>query len=429
MIENPLALESILKAMDLDEPIIPVIEKLLSGGAYKVDLDQLVADCLGLESSHPRVEIVRMNLIAQLRGLGYNVTGGMRGRSLPYEITGWSEPYRDPPVSQWSPEARTILEKYTSLPELSKHDWGNVREKLSKRDSTSVVHENTWMYYWAYEASGHQGNRERLFILDGQSGSVIIGRKFANVPRLRVLQLDMNPDELYEIALELAQISLRPVLIKNLVFDDFERIRELDPDGATLVSRQQWYDVEKIANSPREFLSHGSWHSARKAGRDLEIADIEWDNFAATEYGKTVTQRWKDERESTQRQLAVGRDFVCAETLIPPKISFLGIRNGYPVGYYVYETLANRPDVAGHLVEKVLNWKDDNGGMPGTSDWMLHEICKKMTEKGVKWINAGESSEVSTTLHKYKLKFSVREMEPRQRTRVLGTLIQGRRAR
>ncbi len=381
----------------------PRVTAALLQGISGPDLDSLLRS----ESLLPTPDTARMNLIGSLRGSGFTVLGGRQGGTI-YRVTEWEKP--ESKVTSWSSYQLAVRQWFDDLPDVLASDAGEVRYHLSTRPDTDVRHENTWLYLWGYELVGNTSNRAIGKFFRSSSGSFIIKRTFADRPRFSLIDLDASPEELYAAARTLSSISFAPVKIIN---PRVESLSDLDRLFETHLRRedvkQPIYDLNKLVQNPSEFFSRQSWKTARKMLREVQFTEYIGGILEPTEYQNTIIDRWREIREGSQARPAIRRDYVISGMISTSKISILGFREGHPVSYRVVECLSNNSEFASDLVEKSINSSAYPGGHSGISDASLLTIARRLTARGVKFLNGGESSSVGPKLTQYKHKFQVGE--------------------
>lgn len=390
-------LDLALKLLEGDQDLL---DKLLVG----IDREDLIDHFRTLGLTPVEADVRRMNVIGGLRSIGFVVLGGRQGRHLPYRIIGYEKKVSTPREVIWSSDEQELLEWIDNLKKVDGSDYKGISEMLSRRDPDEDCHENDWLFLWSYELIGNSSTRVIGYLYrEGNSGCVI--RRASS--KFSIIDLNMTVESLDRLIRQLSRISLGPVTVRNLQWKSLPNLIARHK-GSTTRGHQTIYNLQEIVDNPREFLGKQSWKQVRRNLREIDFSPVRWDLPDVHDQTQIIDQ-WRDLREASQRQLAVGRDYVCSSTTTyPGKISLIGYREAIPCSYRVLDRLANNPEIAADLVEKSLNYSTVPGGKSGTSDASLYWTSEHLLSFGVKWINGGESIQVSQQLLSYKSKYGVK---------------------
>ncbi len=375
--------QSILKT--LGDPKWEWVAWGLLEGRTGPQLEVQISDILEVEVSAPEVSITRMNLVGTLRAWGYIVSGGRGGGDV-YKVTGWAEKESKPDVSQWVGQSREVYDwvHRTFFP-LTEEFWSASRAWLSLRPSDELLHENCWLYPWAYEGARKQG----WFVREGANAAIVF-QKFTNYPQFRIFVLYARPRWVLDLAETIAPASLRPVSIINISPRLRDAYNELHR-GSWLEREEAIYDVKEIANNPDSFLNKRALETLKARCKDTAWHDA--DVSRADQIA--VIQTWKQLNERKHRQLAISRDFIAVEANYPLKLTFGAYREEHPVAHHLFDPLANNSEVVALINEKSLNYSKFLDGTPvpggkyGVSDFNQVAACQTLLEKGFKYIQSG----------------------------------------
>ncbi len=357
-----------------------VIEALLNG-VSKADLEALLVD-EGETLTPAEIDIRRMNAVGSLRAFGY-VIPRMRGH---YQITGFEEKREIIPASEWTGRPRAVLEWLCSCQTVLEEDLPRVQRKLAGLPLVHTAHENCSGYLWCYELA-----RDTGYFIENEYGSCIAIQKFITAPRLRIFNTGMDAEGLLLLAKTLSLASLQAVGILNLPLEFAQDLKKLDPKGYINKRQEAIYSTWEISEHPERFLNKRALTQLRKNQRDTYLVELDHRDTEISRKAKNlqheVVDIWKQHLERRHRQLAITRDYIAIEMGLD--LSYVGMREGISVSSNVLDQLPNRPDVAADLMNKARSYSEMKGGRPGTSDWALHEVCKKLLSRGVEWYQAG----------------------------------------
>lgn len=374
---------SIRKAAGNDIPD-EILLQLLGTGYSRDDLEQALADWLSVSVTDPRISIARMNLVGGLRSWGYVVSGGRHGGDL-YRIESWSKKTESTPVSEWVGPARDAVEWVHGLVPLTEEMWPLVRSWLSLRSPDEVLHENCWLYPWAYE----RARGDAWYFSEGSNAALIIQR-FVNQPKFKIFSLFGSADWLADLAKQISIGSTRHVQIVHVTGDQTIELKKIDRNGSTAQREEAIYDLVDIGEHPDKYLNKRAMTTFRAREKDTTFYEC-----SSVEEQQYVIKTWQTLNEHRHRQLAISRDFIAATIDYPLKITFGGQREGAPVIHHLFDPLANAPVVVSLINEKALNYKQFSdgttvpGGTYGLSDFNQIEACRLLAAKGFRFIQSG----------------------------------------
>jgi hypothetical protein len=363
---------------------------LLLSGLTKSELADWISSTEGLKGEAN--EVRRMNIIGSLRGLGYQVTGGRKGRSQPYQIIGWTEKKDTPGVEAWSLEDRATLATVHQWSEiLTPDDIRQLIDTLDKSD-LSERHENSILQVWSYELANNRG-----FIYRGDTGSGIVIQKNIEKPSFKVIPLSLSLSDVVHLVQMLGPISYQPVVVLNTSFNENQYLKA-NLGGRIEKAQEAIYDVRKIATF--DGRSHKSVKNVTRLGKTLRVESVEWiDDYLL----ENVISSWRSIADAKQRQLSITRDYRAIHARLPSKITTVGIRNGRVASFQILDWMPGTSMVA-QIVEKSLNFRTQPGGESGTSDFSLWRTCQILDELDVTEINAGRMSGGTKGLEDHKLR-------------------------
>jgi len=394
---DPLSRENLSQAVDSD--FLNLAEHLVQEGMTATQLDFMIAGIRSLDLSSEAPSIARMNFIGGLRGAGYQVSGG-RGGGKFYQILGWEKKKTRIYFDLWEGNSRSVHIWLSTLLVVDVRDSSIVREYLAKRDLDERLHENCFLYPFAYE-----GARAKGFFFSEDGYACIIFRRFYNYPQLRIFLL-YGPSWW---ALKLAEMisfgSLKPVQIINLPPQEVFETQSLHPQGSILAREEGIYDLKDIAENPNKYISKRGRTAFRARSRDTIFLR---NNDAQSAH--SIVNTWQMYNESKHRQLSITRDRIAIDSLIPERIMFQGYRTiegkSYPVIHHLFEPLPNCPDTVSLMNEKSLNYSYMPGGIPGLSDFNQIESARRLTEMGFRYEQSGGLDGGGVGLEAKKRKFS-----------------------
>jgi len=387
----------------LDREFHSLIPQLLSG-ISKEDLEAKIAEIKGFTATDPRLEITRMNLIGGLRSWGFEISGGRKGRSLPYQILDWHEKETKPTVDTWTGESKEVVDWVHSL--LPLRDYFEIVKLYQsfRGDYEEEFHENCFLYPYAYEAA-----QDQAWIYFEGSEAALIFQRFKNLPRFRIFDLCASPETLLSLAFTISHGSTRPVPIINCQTKNHGAFKSLHPAGSWGQRHQAIYDVVDIAEHPDKYLNKRALETLRSRERDTAF----YENPSQEEQ-LYVIDTWKRLNEGRHRQLAIERDRVAVRADYPDKIVFGGSREGHPVLHHLFDPLSNKPDTVALINEKSLNYgkfpdgEPVPGGKYGLSDLNQILACRALAQKGFRYIQSGGLDGGGFGLEDKKMKYACR---------------------
>lgn len=363
--------------------------------------------------------IARMNAVGTLRGEGFEIVGG---RGEMYRALSWTKPVEK--VFDWTPERLEVQAWIDSQYPLKVDHAPLINLHLLNRDELSRTHECSFGYLWAYEAVGNKspGRACAYLLIDSKTGGLaVLQRRFKNFPRIRLIDIDYPIDKYQTLIPFLSQLSTRPVEVRNLSPLNIEILEFHFLESSLRKAHQSIYSIETISKYPESFFSKKSWKSTKKNLREVFFRAVDMNDLATQKDAKFVIDTWKKKRGADQLRLAIGRDYVLIDEHIPGcwyimgyRNSSVGYRNPQPVSLRILSEIPSvNQDTQGvaDLVEKSFNYSDLPGGHSGMSDTSLVQTCEILWEKGISYINGGESSSVSKGLVGYKSKFEESQVQ------------------
>lgn len=390
---NKPSFEEVLTLSKVESEYLPILEKLYQNGMTVTALDLAVSKLLGKPITDPQVSIARMNLIGGLRASGIDVSGGRSGGAF-YRIIGWREVVEKTPVDQWRGLSRDIYEQVHSLRALDVDSETIVRLLISFRDKEELLHENCFLYPWAYEGARAQGFLK--YRLSPDPWGVIIFQRFRNYPQFRIFHLVGRIEESVELAQWVAPASMKKVQIINV------------PPSQADLKRFGWgelwpreegvYDLKDIAEHPEKYLNKRAITQFRARQRDTQFslqepALIENNPLTpeeAEQAALSIIDQWQEYNEPKHRQLAITRDRIAVKSHTPNSFHFLGYRCGSPVIHHLLESIPNRSDSVSLINEKSLNYRGlGEGGHPGLSDFNQVMTARSLVEMGYQFEQSG----------------------------------------
>lgn len=371
---------------------IPLATALVEG-ISKSDLELLISSEFGIPFDNTaKIDLTRMNLIGQVRGSGFEVTGGRNGRSLPYKVIGLKTPQIVETADQWTGAPRHTLDWIHSFAQLTSFDGSKIRHLLETR--TDHTHENTFLYLWCYELA-----RDKGWLISSGDEYVVVIQKFDTQPRFRLFNLNMSTRRLLDLARIIGQASVRPVSIVNITLQNQHDLRQNKQLGYLSPRKQAVYRTSDIVNTPRAFWSNNSYRRLRQRLDDTALHHACEDTTDL----RSVIDQWKASLQDRHRQLAIGRDYISVDVDYPPKLTLIGTRDDHTVSLRVMEQHSNDPLWASELTGKDLNYGTQRGGKTGTSDWMIYKQARYLQGLGVEYLNVGaDSGEGGLWLHKLR---------------------------
>lgn len=397
IVNNPLSRENLSKAVDPD--LLDLAESLVTVGQTAPELDLAIAQIRSLDPSSEAPSIGRMNLIGGLRASGYVVSGGRGGGKI-YQILGWEKKRVRVYLDLWEGLPRATHVWLNTLPSLEVKSSTKVREYLSDRYKEERLHENCFLYPYAYE-----GARAHGWLLEEHGYACIIFRRFYNYPQLRIFLLFGPPTWALRTAKFISPGSLKPVQIINLPPSELDLMKKFHPEGSVLGREEGVYDLKDISENPYNYISKRGRTALRARGRDTILL-----RNNDTESAHFVVDTWQNFNESKHRQLSITRDHIAIDSLITERIMFQGYRTvdgeTYPVTHHLFEPLPNCPDTVSLMNEKSLNYSTMPGGVPGLSDFNQIESARRLTEMGFRYEQSGGLDGGGVGLEAKKRKFS-----------------------
>lgn len=358
-----------------------IAERLVESGISKDDLE---AD-LGGETKEEK-ELRRMNFVGSLRALGFQVLGGRVGTRGHYQVIGWEEKKEAPGIPAWDEESKARIADIHKLSPVTRSSWQDLYSHQGTKQSEERrwLHENSAMEVLCYEVGGYSS---RGFFYDFPSGNrTVVVQKFRDRPVFKIVNLDATALELTHLAQYLGPVSYKPVQIVNIDQGMTVLLKQAFPKGYAEKHAEAICETKKLAFDDELWNSRGRGSKAKVAGRTTEIYRVE----DADALQQTVIEEWRKEGEKRQRQLSIVRDYEAVLCKAPTKITFLGIRDGVPVSLHIVDRLVGlESEVVGQVVEKSLNYRTQQGGRPGTSDFNLRETSRLLYELGIEWLNLG----------------------------------------
>lgn len=359
---------------------------LLMEGLSKSQLQEWITQTYGLIGD-PN-DIRRMNIIGTLRGLGYQVTGGKKGRMTPYQIVGWVEKEDTPGVEAWSIEDRAALEEIHRLPEIT--DIHQIEEMLSLVQP-SDRHEHSALQIWSYELA----NNRAFEVEDDLGNKGIVIQKNVEKPVFRIIPFTLSDHGIVALVNLLGKISYQPIKIIN-TSSELNKMCKIHLGGRVETANEAVYDVHKIASF--DGRSSKSIKNVTRLGRDLTVKRVDWvENYLL----ENVITSWRSVVEARQRQLSITRDYRAISAQCASKIVTLGIRHDRPACFQILDWMPGTKMVA-QIVEKSLNFRSQPGGESGTSDFSLWRTCEILENLGVEEINAGHMGGGTKGLEEHK---------------------------
>lgn len=406
-----LSIDSIVSQGKIPESVA----RALLDGVSQGKLEELLVESYKLVPGSSQVSITRMNTIGGLRAMGYEVTGGRKGRGQPYQIVGFKPKTYAPTSDLWTGTARARLDWVHALPRITVDSEHTVRLALSTRNDR--VHENSWLYIWCYELAKDKG-----FLYESKGEYCIVMRRFESYPRFRVFNLNMRTTMLLGVAQAVAEASCRSVSILNVLDGTQKEFRAINPGGSWNKRLEAVYDMQAIANDPKSFFGKRSWEMIRSQDREMRYMTITTPQqiLDASLHQARIISEWRRINEPKQRQLAITRDFVAVSTPSFRKIELVGLRNmihgltsvepvnprSEPACMHILDRSDSVPDMVNQIVEKSLNYREQIGGRPGTADWNLWKTCVTLSSHGYRWLNAGGVDGGGDGLPAHKAKFT-----------------------
>lgn len=344
-------------------------------------------------------EVRRMNIIGGLRGLGYDVTGGRKGRNQPYQIVGWNEKVSSPGIDAWSQEDRETYNWVHSLDEIqTPFDISTMINQLGLEDRQQR-HENSALQIWSYEMSGNQAFRYQD--ADGNEGLII--QKFREKPVFRIIPISLPASSIVPLVEKLGRISYRPITIINTRPSDLP-IFKSELGGRINKSEQAIYNVSDIASFKGR--SPKSIKNIKRLGDRCVVQGVEWIEDYHLE---NVISAWRAIVEARQRQLSIVRDYRAIHARLSSKITTVGVRHYHPVSFQILDWMPGT-SMAAQIVEKALNFRSQLEGEPGTSDFSLWRTCQILESLGIEEINAGMIEGGTKGLEEHKRRLMIRSI-------------------
>lgn len=216
----------------------------------------------------------------------------------------------------------------------------------------------------------------------------VVIRRFQNKPRYRIWQIDAKPETLLRAARRLAAESYRPVAIHNLDGPDWLELQELHPAGVLQVSDEVIVSTSQVVAHPDHFFSRSQLSALRRDQREIShYVGFSADRSEFVAQGAQVVDAWKAKNAGKHFRLSITRDYRALEH--PWGYKFLGIRAGAPVCLQIFFEVPGQPEMVIQAVEKSLNYRDQPGGRPGTSDANFYLGCERLLAEGKFWMNTG----------------------------------------
>ena len=345
--------------------------------------------------------IDRMNTVGSLRGEGFLITGG-HGKM--YHVSGWEKPIVE--EFDWTPKRLEVREWIDRFAPLELAHCLEINDRLKKRE-TSRIHESSFGYLWAYEAVANltPGRAKAFLMREPLRGLAVLQQRFANAPRLRVIDIDLPVDTYRKLIPYLSILSTKPVEIRSLTPSKLELLKLAFPGAEIGKAHQSIYNTRAISSNPESYFSKKSWKSTQKNLREVSFQLVPMDSEARRADAKFIIDTWKQRRGPDQLRLAIGRDYALIDQQVPWCFYIMGYRGSQPVSLRILSLIPGEHRGAADLVEKSFNYSDLPGGHSGMSDTSLIETCRLLYEQGIEYINGGESASVSTGLVDYKTKF------------------------
>lgn len=363
---------SIARAARISEA---TVEHLLAG-VSRDELDIYIAIDYNITPFTTQAANARMNALGMLRASGYRITR----EHATYKLTGYEKPQAPKPV-------HVDTSAFDGLEQVALEDEQWVRPSLARRDVRA--HETSWLYIMSYELA-----RDCGYVYD--HSALVIQRNIQR-PHIRVFALDETPDALLACAQRFTPASVTPIAITNLTHETAQRIASQSRARVTR-RRQAVYDTHAIATNPRNYFSRAEYALIRKHESTLTYR---WGTLANKDAQTRVIDTWKQTCGPKQRQLALTRDYVAVHTQTLTKDTLIAFRDGNPCAVRIID-VPPPGDIAYDIVEKGLNYREQPGGMSGTSNWSIFATCRYLDAQGVRWFNVGaiDGGERGLALHK-----------------------------
>lgn len=373
----------------------PTVADALLVGVSKSDLQSLFGVEMSLPADDPQVDVARMNTVGSLRALGYEVSGGRQGRSVPYKILGWSPIDEYLPAETWQGPEREVLDEILLGGELRGDEVEQWKSRIQFSISgLSPAFESSVDYLSTYEMA-----RDRAFEMC--HGRAIVLWRFPNMPRLRIFNLGLDVKSLDHLAQWLSKASLTRVRVVIVNESDAGQLRNMGWEVTR--HRQALYDPKWIMDNLNSLFSKTQRSLLRQHERQSTI-ELAYGQLRPREVSEATAliQMWKATNEKKQRQLAIGRDFRAVE--IGTDLAILVRRlSGELVALQLLGRSITR--VASQLVEKALNYRHMPGGQSGTSDFsFVHGLDQLRRMLGYRVINGGDIDGGTVGLAEHKLK-------------------------
>jgi hypothetical protein len=211
-------------------------------------------------------------------------------------------------------------------------------------------------------------------------------QRFQTSPRFRLYDLNAQPDEMLGYAEQVAFYSHRPVKILNV---DPHFFPVYDPLTTLHLSDEALLEVAALYERPQDFFSKREMEMLRRDQREMDYRLIE--NGIAELQKKQVLDEWKRKNAEKHFRLSITRDYVAAglKGRPPTGIQFLGFRNKVPGCLHIFSRVPQPVSQVTQMVEKSLNYRDQAGGRPGTTNANLWFACSHLRERGIETINMG----------------------------------------
>jgi len=402
---------------------VEYVEALLRG-VSKDELSELIAKKIDRSVDSPNVETVRMNTVASLRSVGFEVTGGRKGRGQPYRIVGFVKREPKLSVSEWTSWDRNHLDWVINHPTIGVDDNILVNKHFCRFGAPH--HEASFGYLWSYELA-----RDTGFFVEwyGHAQGIVI-RKFKDQPRFRIFDDGVIPvNELLKLAIMIAPGSVRPVSIVNVSAQRLSQFREFDPRGVVYPHKQALVDIRWVNTHTDDIFSKNQRSGLRKTWRETKYYQDPsfWFEDSPTRMLRVLNE-WKRLNYDKHRQPALSRDEVAIKALSIYPFAILGTREdprvgnstvdpcyfdlSFPTSFVICDRLSGRPEIATLLVEKSLNYSmapDGSpvyGGKSGTTDAMMSVLFSLLEDKGIEYLNMGTYDGGGDGLPAHKLRYA-----------------------